>query len=110
MKKAYRIKKNEEFQKIISEKNSVANKNYVVYFTKKNKNFARVGISVSKKMGDAVDRNLYKRRLRMMIHETFNFNDFEYDIIIIIRNSFKTDTYSENKKQLENILKKVKIK
>lgn len=110
MKKQFRIKKNEEFQSIISKKNSVANKNYVIYFVKRKEAFARIGISVSKKLGKAVERNLYKRRLRMIIHEIFNFNDFAYDLIIIIRNSFIESTYLENKKQLENILKKVKIK
>lgn len=110
MKKIFRIKKNEEFQKIISKKLSVANKHFVVYFSKKIENYARVGISISKKLGKAVDRNLYKRQLRMIIQEIINFNDFEYDLIIIIRNSFISSSYIDNKKQLENILKKVKIR
>lgn len=110
MKKIFRIKKNEEFQKIISKKLSVANKQFVVYFSKKIENYARVGISISKKLGKAVDRNLYKRQLRMIIQEIINFNDFEYDLIIIIRNSFISSSYIDNKKQLENILKKVKIR
>ncbi len=110
MKKLYRIKKNEEFQKIISKKQSVANKNFVIYFVQKSMPFARVGISVSKKLGTAVDRNLYKRRLRMLINDLINFDDYEYDLIIIIRNSFINSTFLDNKKQLENIIKKVKIK
>lgn len=109
MKKKYRIKKNEEFQKIISRKYFFTNKNYIIYLKNKEFDYARIGISVSKKLGGAVERNLYKRQLRMIIHEIFNFNDFPYDVIIIVRKDFINNSFDNNKKLLENILKKVKI-
>lgn len=110
MKKKYRIKKNEEFQSIIHEKNTVINKHFILYASCKKEQFARVGISVSKKLGGAVDRNLYKRQIRMMVHEIFDFENFPADIVIIARHSIKQTSYLENKKVLENTLKKVKIK
>ncbi|MGO2078888.1 MAG: ribonuclease P protein component, partial [Staphylococcus equorum] len=55
MEKAYRIKKNGDFQFIYKKGKSVANRQFVVY-TKPNKNLEhfRLGISVSKKIGNAV--------------------------------------------------------
>ncbi|NLP22198.1 MAG: ribonuclease P protein component [Erysipelotrichaceae bacterium] len=110
MKAKYRIKKNEEFQKIISKKKSKANKTFIIYFSNKALDYARVGISVGKKLGNAVERNLYKRRLRMMIQEIFNHDTYPYDIIIIVRNNFIKQSYKENKNSLENMLKTSTIK
>lgn len=109
MKTKYRIKKNEEFQKIISKKNVKVNKTYIIYYLPKKEEYSRVGISVSKKLGKAHDRNLYKRRLRMIIDESIDFENFDYDLIIILKRTFTTSSYIENKISLENILKTFKI-
>ena len=76
MEKAYRIKKNSDFQFIYKKGKSVANKQFVVY-TKANKNLEhfRLGISVSKKLGNAVVRNRIKRAIRE------NFKVHKEDII-----------------------------
>ena len=65
MEKAYRIKKNSDFQFIYKKGKSVANRQFVIY-TQPNKalNHFRLGISVSKKLGNAVVRNRIKRAIR----------------------------------------------
>lgn len=110
MKKQNRIRKNEEFQKIISKKNSVANQSFVVYFQKNNlNNQTRVGISVSKKLGNAVLRNKIKRQVRMLAQQTIDFND-GFDYIIIVRNKFLSLPFSKNEHEMDYILKKIKKK
>ena len=52
MKKLYRVRKSEEFSSIISRKKSTANAFFVVYSSDRAKENARVGISVSKKLGN----------------------------------------------------------
>ena len=71
MKKKYRIKKNEEFQAIIKKKKSIANQKYVIYYRNNNEHL-KVGISVSKKLGNAVVRNKIKRQMRMMVQQVFD--------------------------------------
>ncbi|MDN8848033.1 ribonuclease P protein component, partial [Staphylococcus aureus] len=61
MEKAYRIKKNSDFQFIYKKGKSVANKQFVVYtIVNKELEHFRLGISVSKKLGNAVVRNRIK--------------------------------------------------
>lgn len=106
MKKEYRVKKNEDFQSIIKEKRSVANKKFVIYY-KPNSTHLRVGISVSKKLGNAVVRNKTKRQVRMMIQEVFDKKQ-GMDYIVIVRNQFLMNSYGDNMKDLEYLYNKIK--
>lgn len=105
MKKEYRIKKNEEFQAIIKTKKSIANKKFVIYY-RNNDEHLKVGISVSKKLGNAVVRNKTKRQVRMMVQEVFDKTQ-KRDFIIIVRNRFLLDSYDINKKDLEYLYNKI---
>lgn len=109
MKKEYRIKKNEEFSKIISLNNNFSNSLYKIYRSKSLKDYSRIGISVSKKLGNAVVRNKIKRQIRMMLIECYDFASSKYDLIIIVRNNYLNKGYIDCKNQLELLLKKVII-
>ena len=67
--KKYRIKKNDEFQAVFKKENRYANRQFVVYILDKEKQtHFRIGLSVSKKIGNAVVRNRIKRYIRQSIH------------------------------------------
>ena len=62
MKKKFRIKKNEEFQQVFQKGESFANRQFVIYMlNKKEQDYFRIGLSVSKKIGNAVMRSQLKR-------------------------------------------------
>lgn len=105
MKKEYRIRKNEEFQAIIQKRQSVANGKFVVYYRKNNEHL-KVGISVSKKLGNAVVRNKTKRQVRMMAQQVFDKNQ-KLDIIVIVRNKYLLSSFEENKKDLVYLYNKI---
>ncbi len=109
MKKTHRILKAREFQQIISRKKFVTSPSLVVYVVNRKENISRVGISVGKRGGGAVERNKCKRQLRMMLDEYITYED-QLDYIVLARADYFKYSYEENKKQLENLLKKIKIK
>lgn len=109
MKKLYRIRKNEEFTRIIGEKHSIASANFVLYYSKTKQENCRVGISVSKKLGDAVDRNRIKRQVREMIRSIIDFDNTNKDFIVIVRQPYLKNDYQTNLLDLEKIVKKAII-
>ena len=64
MNKKYIIRKNEEIQKIIKKSKKIINKYFIIYYSPNSYNYNRYCISVSKKIGKAHVRNLYKRRIK----------------------------------------------
>lgn len=109
MKKIYRICKNEEFATIIHRHHSSANASFILYIHQKQLQTARIGLSVSKKLGNAVVRNKIKRQLRMMLMEELNFEEYAYDAVVIVRRSYLDKSYADNKKDLLKLFRKVKI-
>ncbi len=105
MKKKHRIKKNDEFQAVFQKGKSNANRQFVVYQLDKEEqpNF-RIGLSVSKKIGNAVVRNRIKRMVRQAITELKDEIASGKDFVIIARKPCAEMTYEEVKKKLNSCL------
>lgn len=108
MKEKFRIKKNEEFQAILGQRKFFRSPSFIVYTKKKNLDLSRIGISVPKKLGNAVLRNKTKRQIRSMLDE-IGYGNYDFDCIIIVRKVYFKQDYEENRKDLEKVLKHVKI-
>ncbi len=89
MDKLHTVKSSLDFSNIIHNCSFVKNQSYVIYYNKDNGvgNY-RFGISVSKKLGNAVCRNKYKRQLRFIIDKNKKYYQNNFDYIIIIRNGY----------------------
>ena len=104
MKKLYIVKKNKDFDLIINENNSKKNNSFVVYSKENNLKFNRYGISVSKKLGNAVFRNKYKRKIRSIIDNYKKDYIIPKDYIIILRRGGINKPYKELKNDLESLI------
>ena len=108
MKKAYRVKKSSEIEKILKKRQSVGNKYFVVY---KNENHEvshfRFAVSVSKKYGNAVERNKIKRHVREIVAHN-NING-QFDFFIVVKIPVKDLSFQERKNQLEKLLERHKL-
>ena len=110
MEKAYRVKKNEEFQYIFKNGKSFANRQLVIYYIEReNQALFRIGLSVGKKIGNAVMRNRIKRCLRQAFTDLKKEVKPGYDIIIIARQPTKEMNCHMIKKSLIHLLKRVQL-
>ncbi|MFC5632153.1 MULTISPECIES: ribonuclease P protein component [Streptococcus] len=108
MKKSYRVKREKDFKLVFQKGTSVANRKFVVYSLPKDQPHFRVGLSVSKKLGNAVVRNRVKRRLRHLVKD-LSPHLVTTDFVIIARKGVESLTYQEMKSNLIHVLKLGKL-
>lgn len=105
MKKKYRLKKELDIKKVFEQKNSKANRQFVIYHLKKEQLNFRVCISVSKKLGNAVVRNKIKRKIRVGLQNLSPQIKENYDIIIIARHPVVNMDNINIQNSLEHVFK-----
>jgi len=106
--KEYRIKKNNDIQSLMQKKQSVGDGYFVIYYHKNHdQNHFRYALSVPKKYGNAVERNLMKRRMREIIKQA-NI-DLPVDIFVIAKVKSKQLDFNGIRDHIFNLLKKSKI-
>ena len=95
MKHSQSLKKNADFQIVYKEGKSFANKYLVMYVKENDLGINRIGISVSKKVGNSVVRHRVKRLIleSYRLHEDM-FNS-SLDMVIIARNTVKDKSYHD---------------
>jgi ribonuclease P protein component len=110
LRKPYRVKKEKEFQAIFYTGKSYANRNFIIYKLSSPKQLHfRVGISVSKKLGNAVKRNKIKRKIRQGIFALSAEIHPDVDFIVIARLPAKDLNFFEIVKNLRHVLIIAKI-
>ena len=87
------LKKNSDFRKVYREGKSYANRLLVMYTLKNDSDRNRLGISVSKKVGNSVVRHHITRLVResYRLHEEMFHSG--WDIVVIARVSAKDEGY-----------------
>lgn len=93
MKNYHSLSKTKEFQKVYHSGKSKANKYLVMYYKENDLEYNRLGISVSKKVGNSVVRH----RVTRLIRESYRLNEKKlkqhYDLVVIARNNAKDIDY-----------------
>ena len=109
MDKLHTVKKSREFANIIHNGRFFKNNSYVIYYKDNELNNYRFGISVSKKLGNAVCRNKYKRQLRTIIDKYKKNYQNSTDYIIIIRDGFIRNDFTIKDKDYISLIDKINI-
>ena len=108
MKKINIIKKNEEFARIIKNNRPYKYKEYIIYVEKNdNIDIYHFGISISKKIINAVGRNKIKRQIKNIIDK--NNYQKNFNCIIIVRKDILNKSYLEMECDLIECFRKLNI-
>lgn len=107
MKKKNIVKENKDFSRIINSGKKCWNDTYSIYYDKNNHDDYRIGISVSKKIGNAVVRNKIKRQIRNIVDNNKNIYQKNIDYIIIVRRNYINLKFSELEKKYLELMKKI---
>ncbi|MBR5800390.1 MAG: ribonuclease P protein component [Lachnospiraceae bacterium] len=105
MKFSESLKKNYDFQNVYKTGKSYANKYLVMYVVENNTDKNRLGISVSKKVGNSVVRHRVTRLIRESYRLHENIFNSGLDIVVIARNSASKVSYAEIESALLHLAK-----
>lgn len=94
------LKKNRDFQHVYKNGTSYANRFFVMYVLENNLGKNRIGISVSKKVGNSVVRHHISRLVRESYRLNENLFACGYDVIVIARVSASKVTFHQTEKAL----------
>ena len=107
--KEYRLKKKYQFNYVYRVGKSAGAKYMILYFCpSKNKN-VKIGISVSKKIGNAVVRNRTKRRFREAVAPMLDKMKENFNVIIIAKESSVDAPFEQLVTELKKLLTKTAL-
>ena len=107
MKKVNILKENREFSRIINAYKSNYFKYFNIYIEYNTNDYYKFGISVSKKVGNAVTRNRIKRQIKDIIDKKIYKNNFK--CIIIVKKGILDLSYQEISNEVIFALTKLNI-
>ena len=107
MKKINILKDSKEFDRIIKGYKSYKYKDYIIFLEKNTNDVYKFGLSVGKKIGNAVRRNKVKRQIKSIISQKDYKNNF--NCIIIVGKGINERTFKEMKDNLLTALNNLNI-
>lgn len=110
MEKKNRLTKREYFDKVYRGGKSSANHQFVLYYyMKPQQESFRLGISVSKKLGNAVVRNRIRRVVKEIVRLNVHRFAGGYDYILIARKPVVGMSYQEVEKSIFHVFKRASL-
>jgi len=103
------LKKNHEFKRLYNKGKSAASQCAVVYCRRNGRAENRLGITVSAKLGGAVQRNRIRRRLKEIYRTNEGKFSTGYDIVIVARMRSRYAGFIELQSSVLSLVKKLNL-
>jgi len=101
----YSLKKQHIILNLLAKKDTVGNRNYVIYYNRTSDE-AKIAISVSKKIGNAVNRNYQKRICREIVSQRLG-ELYGYSMLLVVKPSSNDLLFHEKEAQINFLLNKI---
>jgi len=93
--KNYRMKKNSQFDYIFKNGATKKHGKLIMFYSKSKSKFPKIGIVVSKKIGNSVTRNHTKRLIRESVHKNLSKLSTKHNYIFVARQGIETLSFNE---------------
>lgn len=105
MEKKNRLRKNMEFKKVYKARKNFWNRNLILYIKRNGTKETRIGVSITRKVGNAVVRNKLKRRIKELNRRYIESLKEGYDIVIIPKKNAVNLSFKDLESALKHIYK-----
>lgn len=110
MQREYRLKRRNDFRKVFRVGQSSANRQFVIVSSGRSEEGpSRIGVSVSKKVGNAVVRNRIKRLVKEVTRHWIPDLRPQTDIVVIARTGANEMDYHQMKSSLQHVFTRAKL-
>ena len=103
------IKKNKDFVKLYKRGKFYVGRLIVLYVFLNNSNINRIGVTVSKKVGNSVKRNRIRRLIKENYRSYEGFVKTGYDFVFTARKFVVMPDFYDIKKEMKFLLKKLDV-
>ena len=109
MDRSYSLKRHKEFRYTYARGRSQSLPLYTLVYAKSRLDTVRIGFSVSKRIGNAVQRNRAKRRMRAALTPLLHSISGGFNVIFVARQEVLTAPFSELSRQMETLLRRAEL-
>jgi ribonuclease P protein component len=101
-----RIRKRKDFLKLYEDGIRINSQNFIIILSRNQTGMRRLGITVTKKVGNSVKRNRIKRLLREFFRLNKDILPDSHDIVIIVKRDIPFLKYEDVRVELERLFLK----
>ena len=110
MKRAYRLRKSDQFQRVRRDGKSWGSPLLTLNAANSRRRGTRCGFVVGKRVGKAVDRNRARRRVREAVRLMYDRLASGWDLVFIVRsNAAATVEFSQIQSEIEQLLRRAGV-
>ena len=108
--KSFRIRRTGQFQQVFAARHSAADHAVIVFAAPNDLPHCRLGLSVSKKIGNAVVRNRWKRLIREAFRHSYSDLPTGYDLVVVPQRNVDVRTVKHLEQSLTQLTTKLTAK
>ena len=109
LKRANRLRKSYQFSYVYKAGSHFSGKAVTIYCTTSKTKSVKVGFAVTKKIGHAVERNLFRSRLREIMRKQLPNLKQNYNIIVVAKEQIVNFEFKFIESEIVNLLKKADL-